>query len=101
MVVGAFRGRAGKARGEAGRWDGEGRGRGGGVAEEGEVLGGFREEKIRMKLTRAGPEHRRCMFNGGAPCTGQCRKERMGGKTSREEGFARLIWSTSRHRSMI
>ncbi len=79
-------------------------GRGGGGEEEWLRKGRFLVvlgQRTSMKLRRAGPEHWRCVFNGGAPCTGQCRKERMGGKTSREEGFARLIGSTSRHRSMI
>jgi len=101
MVVGAFRGGAGEARGEVGRWGGEEVGRGGGVAKESEISGGIRAERTSMKLRRARPEHWRCVFNSGAPCIGRNRDERMGGKTSREKRFARLIWSTSHHRSIM
>jgi len=53
MVVGAFRGRAGKARGEVRRWGGEEGGRGGGVAEEAEVPDGIRgENKYKVEKGR-------------------------------------------------
>ncbi len=64
-------------------------------------LVGIRAERTSIKLRRAGPEHWRCVFNSGAPCTGQCRNERMGGKTNRKFQRALPIWSTSHHRSII